>query len=136
MKEELLLEILNVVKRSEVENKKAIEELKMSVNRLEGKVEKIETRFDGLEEEVEKIETRFDGLEGKVEKVETRFDVLEEKADKLDTKSDRIDAKTDRIEKHIVDEMNDTSQMVNILFGQTGKITNYLGLTWDIKHIN
>ena len=108
MKEELLLEILNVVKRSEVENKKAIEELKMSVNRLEGKIEKIETRFD----------------------------VLEEKADKLDTKSDRIDAKTDRIEKHIVDEMNDTSQMVNILFGQTGKITNYLGLTWDIKHIN
>ena len=101
MKEELLLEILNVVKRSEVENKKAIEELKMSVNRLEGKVEKIETRFDGLEE-----------------------------------KADRIDAKTDRIEKHIVDEMNDTSQMVNILFGQTGKITNYLGLTWDIKHIN
>ena len=101
MKEELLLEILNVVKRSEVENKKAIEELKMSVNRLEGKVEKIETRFDGLEE-----------------------------------KTDRIDAKTDRIEKHIVDEMNDTSQMVNILFGQTGKITNYLGLTWDIKHIN
>ena len=74
--------------------------------------------------------------DGKVEKVETRFDVLEEKADKLDTKSDRIDAKTDRIEKHIVDEMNDTSQMVNILFGQTGKITNYLGLTWDIKHIN
>ena len=129
MKEELLLEILNVVKRSEVENKKAIEELKMSVNRLEGKVEKIETRFDGLEEKVEKIETRFDGLEGKVEKIETRFDGLEEKAD-------RIDAKTDRIEKHIVDEMNDTSQMVNILFGQTGKITNYLGLTWDIKHIN
>lgn len=115
MKEELLLEILNVVKRSEVENKKAIEELKMSVNRLEGKVEKIETRFDGLEEKVEKIETRFDGLE---------------------EKTDRIDAKTDRIEKHIVDEMNDTSQMVNILFGQTGKITNYLGLTWDIKHIN
>ena len=129
MKEELLLEILNVVKRSEVENKKAIEELKMSVNRLEGKVEKIETRFDGLEEKVEKIETRFDGLEGKVEKIETRFDGLEEK-------TDRIDAKTDRIEKHIVDEMNDTSQMVNILFGQTGKITNYLGLTWDIKHIN
>ena len=122
MKEELLLEILNVVKRSEVENKKAIEELKMSVNRLEEKVEKIEIRFDGLEE--------------KVEKIETRFDILEEKADKLDTKSDRIDVKTDRIEKHIVDEMNDTSQMVNILFGQTGKITNYLGLTWDIKHIN
>ena len=129
MKEELLLEILNVVKRSEVENKKAIEELKMSVNRLEGKVEKIETRFDGLEEKVEKIETRFDGLEGKVDKLETKFDGLEEKADKLDVK-------TDRIEKHIVDEMNDTSQMMDILFGQTSKITNYLDLTWDIKQIN
>ena len=101
MQEELLLEILDVVKRSETENKKAIEELKMSVNRLEEKVDKLEIRFD-----------------------------------RLDEKADKLDAKTDRVEKHIVDEMNDTSQMVNILFGQTGKITNYLGLTWDIKQIN
>ena len=48
MQEELLLEILNVVKRSEAENKKAIEELRASVNRLEEKVDRLETRFDGL----------------------------------------------------------------------------------------
>ncbi len=108
MKEELLLEILNVVKRSEIENKKAIEELKMSVNRLEGKVEKIETRFDGLEEKV----------------------------DRLETKSDRIDAKTDRIEKRITDEMEDTSHMIKTLFSQTDRITNYLDLNWNMKKIN
>ena len=108
MKEELLLEILNVVKRSEVENKKAIEELKMSVNRLEEKVEKIETRFDGLEEKV----------------------------DSLETKSDRIDAKTDRIEKRITDEMEDTSHMIKTLFNQTDRITNYLDLNWNMKKFN
>ena len=102
MQEELLLEILNVVKRSETENKKAFKE-------------ETRTAINGLEEKVDKLETKFDGLEGKV---------------------DKLDVKTDRIEKHIVDEMNDTSQMMDILFGQTSKITNYLDLTWDIKQIN
>ncbi len=112
MQEELLLEILNVVKRSETENKKAIKELK-----------------NDLKEFKEETRTAINGLEEKVDKLETKFDGLEEKADKLDVK-------TDRIEKHIVDEMNDTSQMMDILFGQTSKITNYLDLTWDIKQIN
>jgi len=126
MQEELLLEILNVVKRSETENKKAIKELK---NDLKEFKEETRTAINGLEEKVDKLETKFDGLEEKVDKLETKFDGLEEKADKLDVK-------TDRIEKHIVDEMNDTSQMMDILFGQTSKITNYLDLTWDIKQIN
>ena len=108
MQEELLLEILNVVKRSEAENKKAIEELRASVNRLEEKVDRLETRFDGLEEKV----------------------------DSLETKSDRIDAKTDRIEKRITDEMEDTSHMIKTLFNQTDRITNYLDLNWNMKKIN
>ena len=91
--------------------------------------EETRTAINGLEEKVDKLETKFDGLEGKVDKLETKFDGREEKADKLDVK-------TDRIERHIVDEMNDTSQMMDILFGQTSKITNYLDLTWDIKQIN
>lgn len=91
MQEELLLEILNVVKRSETENKKAIKELK---NDLKEFKEETRTAINGLEE-----------------------------------KADKLDVKTDRIEKHIVDEMNDTSQMMDILFGQTSKITNYLDLT-------
>ena len=66
MQEELLLEILNVVKRSEAENKKAIEELRASVNRLEEKVDRLETRFDDLE-------VRFDGLEEKVDRMSFKW---------------------------------------------------------------
>ena len=150
MQEELLLEILNVVKRSEAENKKAIEELRASFDGLEEKVDRLETRFnslearfDGLEEKVDRLETRFDGLEEKVDRLETRFDSLEvrfdgleEKVDSLETKSDRIDAKTDRIEKRITDEMEDTSHMIKTLFNQTDRITNYLDLNWNMKKIN
>ena len=57
MQEELLLEILNVVKRSETENKKAIKELK---NDLKEFKEETRTAINGLEEKVDKLETNFD----------------------------------------------------------------------------
>ena len=57
MQEELLLEILNVVKRSETENKKAIKELK---NDLKEFKEETRTAINGLEEKVDKLETKFD----------------------------------------------------------------------------
>ena len=89
-----------------------------------------------MEEKVDRLETRFDGLEEKVDRLETRFDGLEEKVNGLETKADRLDVKTDRIEKQITDEMEDTSQMLKILFEQTDKITNYVDLTWKMKKIN
>ena len=133
MQEELLLEILNVVKRSETENKKAIEELKADLKEFK---EETRVAINRLEEKVDKLETRFDGLEEKVDKLEARFDGLEEKVNGLETKADRLDVKTDRIEKQITDEMEDTPQMLKILFEQTDKITNYVDLTWKMKKIN
>ena len=112
MQEELLLEILNVVKRSEAENKKAIEELRTDLKEF-------------------KEETRV-----AIHRLETRFDGLEEKVDRLETKSDGLDVKTDRIEKKIADEMEDTSHMIKTLFNQTDRITNYLDLNWNMKKIN
>lgn len=112
MQEELLLEILNVVKRSEAENKKAIEELRADLKEF-------------------KEETRV-----AINELKISVNKLEEKVDSLETKSDRIDAKTDRIEKRITDEMEDTSHMIKTLFNQTDRITNYLDLNWNMKKIN
>ena len=140
MQEELLLEILNVVKRSETENKKAIEELRTDLKEFKEEtraaIHRLETRFDGLEEKVDRLETRFDGLEEKVDRLETKFDGLEKKVDGLETKSDGLDVKSDRIEKRITDEMEDTSHMIKTLFNQTDRITNYLDLNWNMKKIN
>ncbi len=85
MQEELLLEILNVVKRSEAENKKAIEELRASVNRLEEKVDRLETKSDRIDAKTDRIEKRItDEMEDTSHMIKTLFNQTDRITNYLD----------------------------------------------------
>lgn len=85
MQEELLLEILNVVKRSEAENKKAIEELRASVNRLEEKVDRLETKSDRIDAKTDRIEKQItDEMEDTSHMIKTLFNQTDRITNYLD----------------------------------------------------